>query len=145
LESSGKVVVQEEDFRLDEAVAEVKQSSRTIGGIVAFLGVVRDFSRNEGVEKLFFEYYPGMAEKTLAELREEALKRFALKEMSIRHRHGELLPGDNIVLIIAAGEHRREAFEAAQWCMAELKKKVPIWKKEHFASGEVWVEGEGAS
>ena len=140
---SSPVVVQEEDFVLDEAVAEVKQASKTIGGIVAFLGVVRDFSQDEEVEKLFFEYYPGMAEKTLGELREEAIRRFGLLELSLRHRHGELLPGDNIVLIVAAGEHRREAFEAAQWCMSELKKRIPIWKKEHLVSGEVWVEGEG--
>lgn len=143
--SRGPVVVQEEDFNLDEAVAEVKKTSRTIGGIVAFLGVVRDFSQNEEVEKLFFEYYPDMAGKTLAALREEALQRFGLTELYLHHRHGELLPGDNIVLIVAAGEHRKEAFEAAQWCMSELKKKVPIWKKEHLVSGEVWVDGEGAS
>jgi molybdopterin synthase catalytic subunit len=138
-----KVRVQEEDFDVGAELERVKSSSRMIGGVTAFLGVVRDFSRGEGVEKLFFEFYPGMAEKKLGELRQEALEKFELTDMFIAHRHGELHPGENIVLIIAAAEHREGTFKAAAWCIAELKERVPIWKKEFTTSGEVWVD-EGA-
>jgi len=101
-------------------------------------------SRGDRVEKLLFEYYPGMAEEQLEKLRLEAMERHGLTDMKILHRSGELLPGDNIVLILAASEHRAAAFEAAAWCIAELKERVPVWKKEYTRSGQVWVDG-GAS
>jgi molybdopterin synthase catalytic subunit len=69
------------------------------------------------------------------------MERFGLTDLRIFHRSGELLPGDNIVLILAASEHRAAAFEAAAWCIAELKERVPIWKKEFTRSGQVWVDG----
>jgi molybdopterin synthase catalytic subunit len=134
------VRIQAEDFDLSRELEAVKSASETIGGVVAFVGVVRDLSRGEEVEKLTFEYYPGMAEEQLEQLRAEAVERFGLTELRIVHRFGELLPGDNVVLIVAASEHRAEAFEAAAWCIAELKERVPIWKKEHSRSGQVWVD-----
>ena len=135
------VRIQKEDFHLSKELEEIKKVSGTIGGVVAFVGVVRDFSQGEQVEKLLFEYYPGMAEQKLDELRTEAVERFGLMEMSIIHRFGELFPGDNVVLVLAASAHRAEAFEAASWCIAELKVRVPLWKKEYTVGGEVWVEG----
>jgi molybdopterin synthase catalytic subunit len=140
-EDTGKVRIQKEDFDVSRELARIKESSSTIGGVVAFVGIVRDFSQGQEVAKLLFEYYPGMAEKKLEELRREAVETFGLRDLYLAHRSGELLPGDNIVLIIAASEHRREAFEAAAWCIARLKERVPIWKKEYTSSGEVWVEG----
>lgn len=137
-----KVRIQKEDFDLTAALKEVKGTSRSIGGVVAFVGVVRDISQGQEVEKLDFEYFPGMAEKKLEDLREEAVKRFELTELLLVHRWGRLFPGDNIVLIVSAARHREKAFEASAWCIAELKKRVPIWKKEHTASGEVWVDGD---
>ena len=133
--------IQTEDFDLSRALEEIKGTSRTIGGVVAFVGVVRDFSQGEEVDRLHFECYPEMAEEQLGELRREAVERFGLTDLSLVHRSGELLPGDNIVLIVAASEHREASFKAAAWCIAELKKRVPIWKKEHTRSGEVWVDG----
>jgi molybdopterin synthase catalytic subunit len=135
------VRIQTEDFDLSRALEEIKGTSRTIGGVVAFVGVVRDFSQGEEVDRLHFECYPEMAEEQLGELRREAVERFGLTDLSLVHRSGELLPGDNIVLIVAASEHREASFKAAAWCIAELKKRVPIWKKEHTRSGEVWVDG----
>ena len=139
--SGSSVRIQTEDFDLSRELAEIGKNSRTIGGVVAFVGVVRDFSQGEDVEKLFFEYYPGMAEEQLGKLRLEGIERFGLTDLRIFHRSGELLPGDNIVLILAASEHRAAAFEAAAWCIAELKERVPIWKKEYTRSGQVWVDG----
>ncbi|NOZ77370.1 MAG: molybdenum cofactor biosynthesis protein MoaE, partial [Euryarchaeota archaeon] len=92
------------------------------------------------VEKLVFEHYPGMAEKKLAELRERALEDFDVIEVSIVHRTGEIMPGENIVLIVVGAEHRADAFDACRWLIDELKKLVPIWKKEYSPDGQVWVE-----
>jgi molybdopterin synthase catalytic subunit len=134
------VRIQEEDFDITAELAVMKGSSRTIGGVVAFIGVVRDFSRGREVSKLFFEYFPGMAEEKLGALREEAIERFDLVELHLVHRHGTLFPGDNIVLILSASRHREAAFKSAAWCIEELKKRVPIWKKEYGAGGEEWIE-----
>lgn len=136
-----KVRIQAGDFDVSSELERVKAASKTIGGAVVFVGIVRDLSRDQEVKKLHFEYYPGMAEEKLEGLRQEAMETFGLTELLLVHRYGELLPGENIVLIVAAAEHRKEAFAAASWCMAELKERVPVWKKEYTASGEVWVEG----
>ncbi len=134
------VRVQREDFSVEKEIARVKAVSKRIGGIVTFLGTVRDFSRGKNVEKLEFEYYPGMAEKKLEEIRQIAKQKFDVIEVLVVHRYGELSVGDNIVLIVAAAEHRAQAFEACRFVIDELKKHVPIWKKEHTTEGEVWVE-----
>ena len=132
--------IQEADFSLDEEVARVKQSSKRIGGIAVFLGTAREFSKDHEVRKLSLEQYAGMAEKKIREIREAALKRFPIIEVSMIHRIGELSVGDNIVLIIVGAEHRSQAFEACRWCIDELKRTVPLWKKEVTPGGEIWVE-----
>ncbi len=134
------IKVQREDFSIEEEIKKVKAKSRRIGGIVTFLGTVRDFSRGKEVKKLVFEHYPGMAEKKLVELREKALEKFDVIEVSIIHRFGEIGIGENIVLIIVGAEHRKDAFEACKFCIDELKKIVPIWKKEITTEGEIWIE-----
>ncbi len=134
------VRVQVEDFSVGEEIERIKTRSKRIGGIVVFLGTVRDLSRGQGVSRLFYEQYSGMALKELRALREEAIKKFRLIELSIVHRYGELAPGDNVVLIVAAAEHRADAFDACRWCIDELKKRVPIWKKEFTTTGATWVE-----
>jgi len=137
---SGKARVQSEPFDVASELASVKAASRRIGGIVLFVGVVRDFSQGRGVTRILFEHFPGMAEKKLAELRDAAIGRFGLIDLVIVHRFGELLPGDDIVLIAAAAEHRAAAFDGCAWCIDELKRHVPIWKKEHAPDGAVWLE-----
>ncbi len=133
------VRIQEEPFLIEETMAEVKKVSRGIGAVVAFLGTARDFSKGESITGLDFEHYPGMAEKKLAEIRERALIDFDLIEMSIVHRTGHIDIGEDIVLIVAASAHRKEAFRAAEWAIDELKRTTPIWKRETTGSGEVWV------
>lgn len=135
-----KARVQSEPFDAAAELARVKAASRRIGGVALFVGVVRDFSQGRGVTKILFEHFPGMAEAKLAELRELAVGRFGLIDLVIVHRCGELEPGDDIVLIAAAAEHRGAAFEGCSWCIDELKRVVPIWKKEHAPDGAVWVE-----
>lgn len=130
----------EEDFSVDAEIKKIKAVSRRIGGIVTFLGTARDFSRGKEVKKLVFEHYSDMAIGKLKELREKALEKFDIIEASMLHRKGEIEIGENIVLIIVAAEHRKDAFLACMWLIDELKKVVPIWKKEITTEGEIWVD-----
>lgn len=134
------VRIQKEPFSVDEEIERLKKSSNTIGAVVTFLGTTRDLSRGKEVSKLEFEYYPGMAEKKLAEIRERALREFGVIEIGIIHRIGTLPVGENIVLIAVAAAHRDEAFRACRFCIDELKRITPIWKRETTPEGENWVE-----
>ncbi len=136
----GVVRVQTEPFSLDDEVERIKLSSSSIGGIVTFLGTTRDVSRGTSVEKLEFEHYPGMAEKKLAEIRERAIRDHGAIDATIIHRVGVLPVTENIVLIVVAAEHRDAAFSACRFCIDELKRITPIWKKETTRDGVVWVE-----
>jgi molybdopterin converting factor subunit 1 len=137
---AGHIRVQTEPFSLEAEVERLKKSSPSIGGIVTFLGTTRDISREKAVSKLEFEHYPGMAEKKLAEIRDRALRDFGVIDITIIHRVGTLPVGENIVLIVVAAIHRDEAFKACRFCIDELKRITPIWKKETTPEGEVWVE-----
>jgi molybdopterin synthase catalytic subunit len=132
--------LQEGDFSLDAEVSRVKQKSKRIGAVAVFMGTARDFSKGREVLSISLEQYAGMAEKKVHELRETTLKKFQVIEVLIVHRIGELSIGDNIVLIIVGAEHRAQAFEACRWCIDELKRTVPLWKREKTPSGEIWVE-----
>ncbi len=134
------VRIQQENFSVDEEISRVKASSKSIGGIVTFLGTGRNISKGKEIIKLEFEHYPGMAEKKLLEIRKKAIDDFNLIEASIIHRIGTIEIGENIVLIVAAAQHRQDAFRACEWAISELKKITPIWKREITVDGEVWVE-----
>jgi MoaE-MoaD fusion protein len=134
------VRVQREDFSVDAEINRVRDRSKRIGGISIFLGTARNRSKGRDVDSITFEHYEGMAQKTLREIRERALRDFDIIEVSILHRYGEIGIGDNIVLIVVGAEHRAEAFRACQWAIDELKRMTPIWKLEHTPEGEVWVE-----
>jgi molybdopterin synthase catalytic subunit len=131
--------IQEEDFSTEEEITRIKEVSKRIGGIVTFLGTARDFSKGKDIQRIDFEYYQGMAEKKLNEIRERALSDYDIIEVSIVHRTGQIEIGDNIVLIIVAAQHRKDAFKACEWCIDELKRITPIWKREETSEGEVWV------
>ena len=136
----GQARIQREPFDVAAELGRIKETSRRIGGVVLFVGIVRDFSQGHGVTKILFEHFPGMAEAKLAELRAAAIGRFGLIDLTLVHRFGELAPGDDIVLVAAAAEHRAAAFEGCSWCIDELKRLVPIWKQEHAPDGAVWLE-----
>jgi molybdopterin synthase catalytic subunit len=138
--STGRVLIQLDAFSVEQEIELLKRSSASIGGIVTYLGTTRDMSREKAVSKLEFEHYPGMAEKKLAEIRARAIREFGAVDVTIIHRVGTLPVGENIVLIIAAAVHRDEAFRACRFCIDELKRITPIWKKETTPDGEVWVE-----
>ena len=135
-----KVRIQRENFSVSDEIEAMKKVSRNIGGIVTFLGTGRELSKGENITQLNFEHYPKMAEKKLEEIRVKAIDEYKIIDMSIIHRIGEIDIGENIVLIVAAGEHRKEAFKACDWAITELKRTTPIWKRETTSNGEVWVQ-----
>ena len=139
-EPTGIIRIQTQPFSLDQELERLKKISSSIGAVVTFLGTTRDISHGKQVAKLEFEHYPGMAEKKLADIRDRAIRDFGIIEVIIVHRIGILPVGENIVLIAVAAEHRDEAFRACRFCIDELKRITPIWKKETTPEGEIWVE-----
>jgi molybdopterin synthase catalytic subunit len=111
------------------------------GGIVTFVGCVRDFSEGKNVEYLEYEAYEPMAIAKLAQVVAEAGARWPVQAMAIQHRLGRLEIGDDAVVIAVATPHRVEAFEACRYAIDRIKEIVPIWKKEHGEGGAVWVGG----
>jgi len=136
----GSVRIQEDTFSLEQEVGHLKGGSSSIGAIVTFLGTTRDISKGKAVAQLEFEHYAGMAEKKLGEIRDRAVREYGIIDVTIIHRIGTIPVGEDIVLIVVAAEHREEAFAACRFCIDELKKIAPIWKKETTPDGEVWVE-----
>lgn len=110
-----------------------------IGGVASFVGYVRDLNDGDTVSAITLEHYPAMTERKLAEIEQEAHRRWPLEATLIIHRVGRLEPGDRIVLVAAASAHRQAAFDAAMFLMDWLKTKAPFWKLEATADGERWV------
>jgi len=131
--------IQSADFSVEEEIAKMKAVSKRIGGIVTFLGTARDFSNGHAVFKLTFEHYAAMAEQTMVRIREKALEKFDILAVTLLHRVGVIGIGENIVLIVVGATHRQDAFTACAWCIDELKKTVPIWKREETPEGKIWV------
>ncbi len=133
--------VQTEDFNISDEIARLRGENKNIGAIVTFTGTVRELAGEQKITAMSLEHYPGMTEKQLTEINEEAHKRWPLLGTTIIHRYGDLKPGDNIVLVITLSTHRRAAFEAAEFLMDFLKTKAPFWKKEQPGNGEAdWVD-----
>jgi molybdopterin synthase catalytic subunit len=130
--------VQLEDFDVGAEVAALKRGRTDIGAIVSFIGTVRD--QMGAVDEMTLEHYPGMTEAELSRVEAEANARWPLQASLVVHRHGRLLPGDNIVLVITASEHRDPAFDAARFLMDYLKTRAPLWKRETGKGGSRWVE-----
>jgi len=111
---------------------------------VTFTGTVRDVNEGDAVGALTLEHYPGMTEKALEAIVDEAHARFAVRRILVIHRVGTLAPGDPIVLVAVTGAHRGEAFDACRFVMDYLKTRAPFWKKERTPAGERWVEARAS-
>ncbi|MDX1736804.1 MAG: molybdenum cofactor biosynthesis protein MoaE, partial [Alphaproteobacteria bacterium] len=139
------VRVQAEDFDLGQELKMLRGENTNIGGICSFVGLVRDITRySDGSQNqsraMTLEHYPGMTEKMLEEIEAEAHQRWPLENSLIIHRFGRLLPGDQIVLVVATSAHREAAFEACHFLIDWLKTKAPFWKVEENPDGsERWV------
>jgi molybdopterin synthase catalytic subunit len=140
--------VQQQDFDIGAEIAVLRKGRSDIGAIAAFAGLVRDHAGGREVTSMTLEYYPGMTEKELARIEAEARERWPLLDCLIVHRAGRLSAGDNIVLVITLAEHRRAAFEAAQFLMDYLKTTAPFWKSEENGDERHWVaprDADGAA
>lgn len=134
--------VQQEDFDIGAEIARLKAGRSDIGAIVTFMGTVRD--QHGAVEQMTLEHYPGMTERELSRIEAEANARWKLQASLIVHRTGTLKPGDTIVLVVTASEHRDAAFEAAKFLMDYLKTSAPFWKREDGPGGTRWVEASAS-
>jgi len=136
------VRVQVEDFDAGAEIRRLRMAHGNTGAIVTFIGQVRDLNDGAKVSTMTLEHYPGMTEKSLEAIIEQAKSRWDIYDALIVHRVGELLPADQIVLVVVTGAHRKEAFAACEFVMDYLKTEAPFWKKERTPTGEHWVEAK---
>jgi molybdopterin synthase catalytic subunit len=136
--------IQREDFDIGAEIARLAQGRTDIGAVATFTGICRGNSSGEPIAAMMLEHYPGMAEAEIARHVDEAQARWPLLGVTVIHRHGRLVPGENVVLVITASAHREAAFAAAEFLMDYLKARAPFWKKEERAGGADWVEARSA-
>ena len=134
-----RVRIQSEEFDVGAELARVSDGNPDVGAVVSFTGIVRNDPKCE-LEAMTIEHYPGMTEKAISGMAENATDRWDLIDCSIIHRFGTLKPGDIIMMVVTASRHRANAFQAAEFLMDFLKSKAPFWKKEFSKSGSAWVE-----
>ncbi len=139
-----KILVQGDAFDLGVEVDAMRQGRTDIGALASFVGLARDMNEGSGVAAMTLEHYPGMTEKALARLVDDACARWPLLDVTVIHRVGRLLPGDPIVLVAVAASHRGEAFAACEFIMDYLKTQAPFWKKEETPAGGRWVEARAS-
>lgn len=135
------VRVQAEDFDVGAEIRALTSGRTDVGAVVTFTGLVRGEAGGATLASMTLEHYPGMTEAELAQVEAEALQRWPLQATLVVHRYGELRPGEQIVLVVAASAHRHAAFEAAMFLMDYLKSRAPFWKKEAGPDGSGrWVD-----
>jgi molybdopterin synthase catalytic subunit len=132
--------IQEQDFSLSDELAALLEGHTKVGGVVSFLGTVRDFSSGEAVQAIEVEHYPGMTEGELDKIESAARARFDIEDLLVVHRVGRMDVSENIVLVVAAAMHRAAAFDACRFVIDHLKVHATFWKKEFTADGSRWVD-----
>ena len=138
-----KISIQRQEFDLGVEVKEISGNSK-VGAVASFIGLMRDVNDGATVGTMTLEHYPGMTEKALAAIVEEARGRWEVLDCTVIHRYGELKPTDQIVLVVVASGHRGDAFAACEFLMDYLKTRAPFWKKEQTPGGTRWVEAKAA-
>jgi molybdopterin synthase catalytic subunit len=133
-----RIVVQEAPFDFGAEAQAFASGHRDMGAIVTFTGVVRDIA-GDTLDRMVIEHYPGMTEKALESIAQEAVSRWNLGDVLVIHRYGDLRPGDMIMMVATAAPHRKDAFEAAEYLMDYLKSRAPFWKQEFTSDGGQWV------
>jgi molybdopterin synthase catalytic subunit len=131
--------VQKEDFDVGAEINRMTRGNTSVGGLVCFVGLVRDMAGGERITSMTLEHYPGMTERQLEKLEADARRRWPLQEMLIIHRYGRLEPGDRIVLVVTASAHREASLESCHFLIDWLKTKAPFWKLEDTEAGSQWV------
>lgn len=138
--AAAAVTIQTGPFDTGEVIREVCAHNPKIGAVASFTGLMRDRNDGETVARMTLEHYPGMTERAIGEIVDQAKERWTLIDARVIHRVGELKPADPIVLVVTASSHRGDAFAACEFIMDYLKTRAPFWKKEATGKGERWVE-----
>ncbi|MDB5566350.1 MAG: molybdopterin synthase subunit MoaE [Tardiphaga sp.] len=131
--------IQTADFDVAQEIAALTNSRTDIGAVVTFSGICRGGQGGDATTALTLEHYPGMAEAEIARHAEEAMTRWPLTGVTIVHRVGRIVPGENIMVVLTASAHRQAAFQAAEFLMDYLKAHAPFWKREETADGTGWI------
>jgi molybdopterin synthase catalytic subunit len=139
-----RVTIQTGDFDLGAEVAALRAGDAGVGGVASFIGTVRDRNDGCGVSAMELEHYPGMTERAIESMIDEAMRRFDIRAARIVHRVGPLRPMDQIVLVAVSSAHRGEAFQACEFLIDYLKTQAPFWKKETTPEGARWVDARVA-
>ena len=139
-----RVNIQAADFDLAAEVAALRAGDGGVGAVVSFVGTVRDRSDGAALSTMELEHYPGMTERAIEAMIDEAGRRFDIRSARVVHRVGPLRPLDQIVLVAVASAHRGQAFQACEFLMDYLKTQAPFWKKETTPAGAQWVDARVA-
>lgn len=134
------IKVQTQNFSIENEINQLLQRNNNVGAISSFVGIVRNKFRDKDLISMTLEHYPGMTEKMLKKIEDEAISRWNLLDTLIIHRYGELFPGNNIVLVITLSKHRKDAISACHFLIDWLKTKGPFWKYEKTKNSGHWVE-----
>jgi molybdopterin synthase catalytic subunit len=135
--------LQREEFDAAAEAGALTHGRTDIGALVTFTGICRGAEAGEPIAALTLEHYPGMAEAEIERHARDAMARWPLQGLTVIHRFGRIEPGQNIVLVLTASQHRQAAFEAAEFLMDYLKTSAPFWKQEENAKGSSWIEASG--
>lgn len=139
-----RVSIQTEDFDLSAEIAALRAQDPGVGAVCSFVGTVRDRNDGSDVSAMELEHYPGMTEKAIEGMVDEAFGRFDIRGVRVIHRVGPLAVQDQIVLVAVTSAHRGQSFQACQFLMDYLKTQAPFWKKERTPEGERWVDARVA-
>jgi molybdopterin synthase catalytic subunit len=141
---AARVAIQTQDFDVAAEIAALRRDDAGVGAVCSFIGTVRDRSDGSAVSAMELEHYPGMTEKAIEQMIDEAFRRFDLRAARVIHRVGPLQLQDQIVLVVVTSAHRGESFRACEFLMDYLKTQAPFWKKESTPQGERWVDARVA-
>jgi len=135
-----RVSIQTQDFDVAAEIAALRAQDKRVGAVCTFIGTVRDRNDGQAVSTMELEHYPGMTEKSIEAMIDDAFKRFDIYAARVIHRVGPLQPLDQIVLVVVTSAHRGESFQACEFLMDYLKTQAPFWKKEQTPEGARWVD-----
>ena len=141
---SGRVTIQTEDFDLGAEIETLRKNDRRVGAVCSFIGTVRDRNDGQSVSSMELEHYPGMTEKAIEAMIDEAFVRFDIFGARVIHRVGLLQPLDQVVMVAVTSAHRGESFQACEFLMDYLKTQAPFWKKEQTPEGARWVDARAS-
>ena len=139
-----RVSIQMEDFDVAAEIAALRREDPGVGAVCSFIGTVRDRNDGSAVSGMELEHYPGMTERAIESMIDEAVRRFELRAVRVIHRVGKLRPLEQIVLVAVTSSHRGQSFQACEFLMDYLKTQAPFWKKESTPAGERWVDARVA-